>query len=245
MSALTPAHLLSVWESGAPSSAAARGLLLLGLARPQASAEALLLTSVGCRDAWLLSLRETLFGTQLNCLLDCPRCTQAIELDFRVDDIRSSHADSDAVCTVPSREGQAMQFRLPNCADLMALDKMPDLRQAERHLLSLCRLPDKSADQGPGIELSDSEVQATMDAMALLDPQAEILLDVVCPACQTASTHLFDIVGHLWRELDHWARGMLRQVHAIAARYGWSEAHILNMGHARRQVYLDLIGYAG
>jgi hypothetical protein len=52
----------------------------------------------------------------------------------------------------------------------------------------------------------------------------------------------FDIVSHLWTELDAWARRMLREVHALAATYGWSEAEILRMSATRRRAYLDLIG---
>lgn len=253
-SALMPANLLKVWESGVPSSSTMRGLLLLGLACPQGTADELMHTRIGHRDAQLLSLRETLFGPHLACLLDCPTCGQPIELDFAVDDVRANHAAPDDVCEIKA-DGGTLRFRLPCSADLLALEAQGDTAHpahAERWLLSRCWLPapDDAAATGMPMAMAppdwrDDQVQAAVEAMALRDPQAEVLLDVVCPACQAPSSHLFDIVGHLWRELDHWARGMLRQVHAIAARYGWSEADILAMGQARRRAYLDLIGYAG
>jgi hypothetical protein len=246
MPTLSPANLLKVWENGAPASSAMRGLLLLGLACPQATADELLQTRIGQRDAWLLTLRETLFGHRLACLFDCPACGQPIELDFAVDDIRVAHAPPDAVCQFEA-DGRALRFRLPCMADLLAMEGLKDLALAERRLLQRCWLqaPAEAMAQTMPAELSEAQMQAVVEAMALQDPQAEVLLDVSCPACQASASHLFDIVGHLWLELDHWARGMLRQVHAIAARYGWAEDHILAMGRARRQAYLDLIGYAG
>jgi len=78
--------------------------------------------------------------------------------------------------------------------------------------------------------------------MSEADPQAEILLEVSCPACSYVSPAPFDIVPHLWAELDAWAKRMLREVHSLAVVYGWSEAEILRMSAARRRIYLDLTG---
>lgn len=242
MSDLTPAILLKVWECGAPASPTLRGLLLMGLAWPEATRDELLQAPIGHRDARLLSVRETLFGHQVACLMDCPACSHAIQLDFQIEQVRATHALSDKVCEVEV-EGRQLRFRLPCSADLLALEGCTDAVLAERALLRRCRL-DAGDGATPASELDDALAETAASTMALADPQAEVLLDVDCPACRTRSSHLFDIVDHLWRELDHWARGLLGQVHAIAARYGWSEDSILALSRTRRQAYLDLIGFA-
>jgi hypothetical protein len=49
-------------------------------------------------------------------------------------------------------------------------------------------------------------------------------------------------VSFLWSEIHSWAQRLLRDVHAIAAAYGWREGDILAMNPLRRQAYLELIG---
>jgi hypothetical protein len=50
-----------------------------------------------------------------------------------------------------------------------------------------------------------------------------------------------DIASYLWSEIHAWAGRMLRDVHALAAAYGWREADILAMSPWRRQAYLEMI----
>jgi hypothetical protein len=77
--------------------------------------------------------------------------------------------------------------------------------------------------------------------MAQADPQADIQLDLSCPACQHHWQAAFDVVAFLWNEIDSWAHRILSDIHVIASAYGWSEADILALSAARRQTYLDLI----
>ena len=75
-----------------------------------------------------------------------------------------------------------------------------------------------------------------------LDPQAEVLLDMVCPDCGTQWQALFDIASFLWTELDAWAHRTFIEVHRLAWTYGWREADILALSPLRRQRYLQMIG---
>jgi hypothetical protein len=77
--------------------------------------------------------------------------------------------------------------------------------------------------------------------MAECDPQAELLLDLNCPACQHTWQVLFDIVSFFWMELSVQAKRLMREVHLLARSYGWREADILSMSAMRRQFYLDLV----
>jgi hypothetical protein len=51
---------------------------------------------------------------------------------------------------------------------------------------------------------------------------------------------LFDIASFLWRETHGWAQGTLRDVHGLAAAYGWREEDVLRLSPTRRQIYLEL-----
>ena len=78
--------------------------------------------------------------------------------------------------------------------------------------------------------------------VAECDPQADIDLELTCPACGAQWRTPFDITGFLWRELEAWAMRTLRETHLLASAYGWSEADILALSAWRRQHYLDLVG---
>ena len=51
-----------------------------------------------------------------------------------------------------------------------------------------------------------------------------------------------DVVGFFWREIQSAARRVVLEVDALARAYGWSEAAILGMSSARRNLYLELVG---
>ena len=77
--------------------------------------------------------------------------------------------------------------------------------------------------------------------MAEVDPQANLQLDLSCPACGHRWQVLFDIGSFFWSELNAWAQRLLAEVHVLASAYGWREADILNLSPSRRQFYLGLI----
>ena len=82
-------------------------------------------------------------------------------------------------------------------------------------------------------------VDAIVAHMAQADPQADIQLSLVCPQCGHQWQAAFDIASFFWSEINAWANRMLREVHILASRYGWSETDILAMSPWRRQFYLE------
>jgi hypothetical protein len=77
--------------------------------------------------------------------------------------------------------------------------------------------------------------------IAAADPQADITLDLSCPACGHAWQVLFDIVAFLWSEITAQAQRLLLDVHQLARLYHWPESEILSMSSLRRQYYLNLV----
>src|SRR3954447_3421927 len=84
MLTLPAAVLLEAWETGRDASPGERGLILLGIARPETPGAVLADWPVGRRDAALLTLFEQLFGPQLSAHSECPQCSAALEMDFPV-----------------------------------------------------------------------------------------------------------------------------------------------------------------
>ncbi|HXI74354.1 MAG TPA: hypothetical protein VNG94_02120, partial [Pyrinomonadaceae bacterium] len=82
---------------------------------------------------------------------------------------------------------------------------------------------------------------AVAKRMAEADPQADLRLDLSCPACGHRWQALFDIDSFFWSEINAWAQRVLTEVHALASAYGWRERDILDLSPRRRQFYLGLV----
>ena len=129
--------------------------------------------------------------------------------------------------------GFEVSARVPCSLDLAAIENFPDAESARQALLTRCI-------SGAWRELPDSVLDAVVKRMSETDPQADVRFALECPACEHRWTALFDIVSYLWREIDVWARRVLRDVHTLASAYGWSEAEILSLSAWRRQFYLEM-----
>lgn len=242
MRSLIARELLDVWEAGSTQPLAGRALLLLAVANPDLSYEALAHQRLGQRDAQLLTLREWLFGPQLISVASCPNCGERLQLTLSSRDLRAeAHTVPEAIAL--AIDDYAIRYRLPDSTDLLALAQCETVTASRELLLQRCVQNITRADQDQPIETVPASVIESIEAhMAQADPQADIQLDLSCPACQHHWLAAFDVVAFLWKEIDSWARRILSDIHVIAAAYGWSESDILALSATRRQTYLDLIG---
>ncbi|MBV6625819.1 MAG: phage baseplate protein [Rivularia sp. (in: Bacteria)] len=244
MHPLSAQHILRIWEIGQNQHPLDRALTLLAFACPEISPPQLASLSIGQRDAYLLTLREITFGQKMNCLAECPNCGDRLEFDINIPDIRVAQISSPKVEKYNLHaEGVELQFRLPNSQDLAAIVGYKDVNQANSVLMQRCILQASNNDNSLAYnDLSATVINQVVQQMAERDPQAEVLLNLSCPACEHSWQLLFDIVSFLWRELTARAKRLLQEVHTLARFYGWREADILSMSGIRRQMYLDLIG---
>jgi hypothetical protein len=91
-------------------------------------------------------------------------------------------------------------------------------------------------------ELAEPVVEAVIDSIVAADPQADIRIDLECPACAARWLAPFDVASYLWTELDALARRTLIQVHQLASAYGWTESEVLDLSPRRRAAYLEILG---
>jgi hypothetical protein len=250
MRALTASEQLQVWERGRRQTSARRAMLLLAAASPEISPGELAQFSIGQRDACLLTLREWMFGTQIQGIAACPECPERLELMFEVAEIRAANESEMAApgATYLLRvEDYEVQFRPPNTTDLEAIVGCETAEAARSQLLARCALEirrgntKKNAKTRAG-KLPSKVVNALTEKMAQVDPQANVQLSLTCPVCRHAWSAAFDIASFLWSEINDWAQRILREIHIIASAYGWREADILEMSAERRSCYLEMIG---
>jgi hypothetical protein len=234
--------LLEIWEVGRDRHPVDRALILLGTACPELAWEELTGLSVGARDARLLSVREQVFGPRLDGFAECPRCSEGLQFGVAVADLR--------VPSAPETEEQPMElvtedfslrFRLPNSRDLGAAAVSEGPAAARELLVQRCVL--QATRNGVPLAtdaLPPEVVSALAKRISERDPQAEVMLDLLCPACDHGWEASIDILAFLWRELAASSRRLLREVHALAKVYGWREADILSMSALRRRSYIEM-----
>lgn len=248
---LSAAELLNVWEQGSGRSPAQQALQLLATACPGVPPERLARLPLGRRDACLLILREWTFGPRLEGMATCPECAAPLELLLKVADLWAEPLTAD-MAERRAEEGREVHqlslagfevsFRLPDSLDLDAAAS----GEAAAFRLKLLERCLWTARQGgepwPAGQLPAEVVAAVTEYMDRLDPQANLRLDLSCPACRHEWQQIFDIVSFFWSEIKAWAERLLHEVHTLASAYGWSEAEILALSPWRREVYLRMVG---
>lgn len=238
MHPLTASQVLDVWERGYGQSPAQRALTLLKAASPEEASKELAGLTVGRRDARLLRLREMVFGPALSSVVACPSCGERLEFSLSVGDVLVEH-DAPAEVTLSVDEFD-VTVRLPTAADLVAVASAP--ASDSLALLKRCIVQLEQNSEPTDVEALPEHVVAIVDEkLAEVDPQANLELAVECPACRYAWDAPLDIVTYVWAEIDAWAQRTLRDVHVLAAAYGWREGDILAMSAWRRQLYLQMV----
>ncbi|WP_155357273.1 hypothetical protein [Acrocarpospora macrocephala] len=225
MNAVTAERLLRAWEAALDERSVRRGAALLAgcLARSTDSVAAWSLTE---RDAGLFDLRAELFGTEATGLASCPACGDELEVTLDLSALRPGSAGP---ADRQAPEDQAVAARTPNSDDLLAAAEQPDEEAALAVLVARCvepgAVPRQLARQALSARLAEVDIQLQLD----------------CGSCGAAFQVPFDIAAFLLREVDAWARRLLRDVHVLASAYGWTERAILGMDARRRHLYIDLI----
>jgi hypothetical protein len=232
MAPLSASTLLEVWEQGRSLHPIDRALRLVAVACPEVPTSEIAAMTLGDRNGRLLSLREELFGSGLPGLADCPGCGERLEFDLSTVSLRGN--EPAAKSGKLQHAGRSLRFRPLNSHDLAAVAGASSADEARLLLARRCLL------DGEGVELSDALVEALAERLAEIDPQAEVLLDLSCPACGQAWHLALDIEAYLWREISAQALRLLQEVHTLARAYGWREADILAMSATRRQAYVEL-----
>ncbi len=232
-------HLLRTWEESALLSPARRSLLFVQRFASERD-ERVEELAVGERDRRLLLLRQDWFGDTVQGITPCPQCQSKVEIEFSISSLRASER---TLATQTTCVGDyQVQWRLPSAGDLADLADHRDANGVRKGLLQRCLIEVKQGQAlVDSLHCPDDVVQQVGTEMAAVDPLADSRFDLRCPDCEFRWLASFDIGSFLWREIDTWARKMLREVHVLAVSYGWSEQSILAMSTARRNQYLEML----
>jgi hypothetical protein len=243
MPAVSAPALLDIWDRGQSQGPVERALALLAAACPQASIDQPAKLSIGRRDSHLLALREQAFGSQMASVMACPQCGERLELSFSAADLRVDSRSADDLPEPLMTDGYEVRVRLPNSLDLLAAGELSNVSLRRRLLLERCLIT--AIHHGEPVsanQLPSNVFDALEERMAQADLQADVTLEITCPACDHRWQSIFDIVSFFWSEIEAWATRSLHEVHILASAYGWHEREILALSPWRRQFYLERVG---
>jgi len=243
MRSLSASELVNVWERCLGQHPVDRALTLLATCSGEGRQD-LAALAIGERDARLLAVFEHLFGPALNAFVECPQCAERLEYSVSTEDLilRSEAQADEEGLTLKSGE-LTMRLRLPNSVDLSVASRCADIATARRMLVERCVLHASEGErEWPGRALPDSAVEQVAARLGVLDPQADMVIDLECSACGHRWQVVLDIESFLWVKIGSLAKRLLREVHVLARAYGWREPDILALSATRRHFYLEMVG---
>jgi len=191
---------------------------------------------VGTRIAALLHLY--VFNNGSDRIELSARCVQAgcdetfgFELPLRA---LATQAPMPETLDVPLSGNRRVTLRRPIGRDL---SRWRQARPATRAQAMRMMLDDLIVDGQP----EPNEESVIADAIIECDPIVALTVAAECPACGRSQDVAVDVEGLVLRYFGGRQRAMLRDVHRLATRYGWTEQQVLAVPPPRRAAYLALI----
>lgn len=240
MRALTASEIIQLWETAYRFHPIDRALSILQMVMPEHDRGELAALPLGQRDALLLALRQAKFGDALPGKSHCPQCAEAVEFELSCTTLTTGMTEPQHKHL--SWDDYSVTVRPLNSFDLAAAAGASTLQQARDLLLQRSVLDVHY--QGETItvnKLPDELENCINDEVLAADPQAEMVIDLNCPACQHQWQNVLDIGHILWLEISAQAQRLLLEIHLLAKAYGWNEAEILSLSPTRRASYLQMV----
>jgi hypothetical protein len=239
---MTPAEMLSFWETGSRLSPLDRGVLAAQVAGVPASQAADL--PLGERNRALARLYREHFGRALKGFTQCVECGEKLEFDFDLQQVADAPPLKASEPVVVGR----WKFRLPTSRALaMALNGGEETAAGERLLAHCLEEPAGAGldwgESGQGLSeappgWSEEEMTAIEEKLSEADLLAEILIGFKCPECGADFEDALDLGSFLWSEVEDAARQLFDDIHLLASAYGWTEDEVLQLSAMRRDAYV-------
>ncbi|MEA2563883.1 MAG: hypothetical protein QOH06_5387 [Acidobacteriota bacterium] len=150
----------------------------------------------------------------------CRACGESFDFEVRQADLPVKEAGE----SFPYAEAGGLRLRVPTGADQEAIAGLSDER-AVRALFERCRIE------------GDGDRAAAEAALEEVSPEVALAALASCPACGASN----EVAVDPYLGLPAHSEELFAEVHCLASSYHWSEAEILALPRARRQLYLRLI----
>ena len=238
-SVLSSPRLLEIWERGSAWHPLDQALLVVQTADADGPVDDSSEWTIGRRDYRLLEIRRDTFGDRIDGCAECPACRSTLEFELSCARLMELQGPASPAEKTVEHEGVRWVMRAPNSRDLAVAVLVPDLETARTALLTRCARPVDRERPDAG-EWTVSQQAALGEVLAVLDPLAEILIDLTCQVCGHTWQCLFDIATFLWSEIRARSRRLLQDIDVLARTYGWTESEILRLSDHRRGLYVHM-----
>ncbi len=200
-----------------------------------ADVDALRSRPYGRINAGVLSLRESLLGSDLAATASCPGC--GIRVEFTVSATGLLGLEPKAGSPTVEAGEYIVEWRTPTPDDLLqAAAASEPGRVLQRRCLTVAA---SGAPTDPTVMPADL-LDRVEKAMSAADPLAEVIIALVCPECGMSFESDLDLGSFVWAEVEAQAKRLLHEVDTLARVYGWTEPEVLALSEGRRSAYVRL-----
>lgn len=243
MRSLTANDAIRIWESGYGQWPGERAVSVLAAAYPEASRVELRRLTLGQCNIRLLEVRDRTFGPEAGAFSECTTCGERLEFTLNTKALRQANPDAAlGPELILESDDYTLRFRPLEIEDLNAAAATGDVESGRRCLVERCILEARcSARTLTVAELPESVIADLGQRLSQSDSGAEVLVELLCPACESRYELPFDMASFFYTEISAQAQRLLREVDVLARAYGWSEETILEMSARRRQFYLEIL----
>lgn len=193
-------RLLHLWDDAAPLARPWKEVNVLAHASNR-TPELCARLSIGERDRLLMELHDRLFGQRYDGETECSQCGAAMAFGFTADDVPLQQPEADGEALMLTEGRITVRIHLPTSADVAECleDPNPAMRLFIRCVRVLSSPAHRMGKMGAR-ELPLSLRQSIVERMAALDPGADLVFELACPACGHDAKVLFDPVAALFQE---------------------------------------------
>jgi hypothetical protein len=203
--------------------------------------------TIGDRVAILLHLRKISFGNVAQLETRCLACQESIASDLDISElVKHAQVQPEVEYYNIKFEEYSVWARLPCGRDQGSIVQVEDhasdattsnLDHA-RQIVKMCvtrSIPDLPED------LPNDLVQKISTKLEVLDPLANISLNMICPFCSHSFKMPFFVEHFLFQEIMMRQQQLEQEIHWLAFYYHWNENEILSLPITRRKRYVELI----
>lgn len=186
--------------------------------------------------AQIVAMTEHSASLAMTVTCDRPECGAPLEIAIPLEAIRSS-----------GRPPERLPVRLANGHEVIVRPPIGADQRAwrQRHYGSreeaVAAMLESLLIEGDVSGAEPHDIEAIADALAERDPLVAFTISYDCPSCGVSSDTAIDLEQLAVRRLIAFQRGLLKDVHALATRYGWTESEVLAIPAKRRARYRALI----
>jgi len=194
--------------------------------------------TIGDMAALILQIRRMVFGEYIYSIISCPSCNTEMSLELKINHLLQPPLDEPRDFYDIKVENFMLKLRPVTNGDISQMRENICQENLTKRIIRSCII-----NSTPELieEIDDNLLEKISSNLAELDPQADLILDLVCPNCKYIFQVPFFPEDFFLREFDARQQQFEMEVHWLAFNYHWSEDSILSLTMNKRKRYVELI----